>query len=148
MEKILEKSLKNFWDIVIPMTIEKSRNFFDLILHECVKKDFQKKFIQCFNSKKPITERFFIGIEKKSIDDSINEIFEIKVPEFLEIQVLWGNYKDPLGFLLKGHSQTISNLFVSEGDAIAQISSKKNIGFVFLDGHRGDLFKLKTYPKF
>jgi hypothetical protein len=137
--ELLKKSLMNFWNEIITMSLDESKKLCAEFCSKCIKTEFQNKFLTDFESKKPITIRYFNNIRPISLDDDIYDQLAI-TGQYLDVQVFWGKIDDPIAFHLKGRTSKFGNIFVTDGDAFAKIANSKKEHFLFLDGHRGDFF--------
>ncbi len=140
-KKILQTSLLNFWENVDLLSLQECNKLIGSFRDHCVKDDFKNKFNGEYGLSNYIGKRFLKNYEYIPWKKTIQEIFHIKV-SFVTIEIVWG---DENGFILKGKSSIIDDLFIDNGEAIAKISipGTSNIGFLFYE-HDGDVCK---FPK-
>ena len=133
--------LSHSWASVRSLKNEECKSVFKYFVRACVKKDYVTKFCETFNSRKPLTCRFFHGHRIAQLEDRVDESLCTRLGSDVSVKVICGSVSAPIGVLLGGAGTTIDKVFVVEEDSIAEvISDSQLLGYLFLDGHRGDLF--------
>lgn len=133
--------LSHSWASVCSLKNEECKSVFEDFVRACVKEDYATKFYKTFNSRKPLTRRFFQGDRIAQLEDRVDESLCTRLGSDVSVKVICGSVGAPIGVLLGGAGTTIDKVFVVEEDSIAQvISYSRLLGYLFLDAHRGALF--------
>lgn len=136
----IQASLIRYWRTVVVLDQKEGAALFQRFTRCCVVDHMTAKFLREFNSRKPITQRFFREYAIIDVKDRLEPIFGMQTPAPMTARVLWGSSETPICLLLGGTSSTAHSIFVSEGDAIAEVASNKRVRYMFLSGATGDLF--------
>jgi hypothetical protein len=127
------------WDEFEPLADEAAGILLHEFAKECVRPEFEAKFLREFGKYLPIGERYFVRFAGASAKSSVATVFETPAGTEIIVEAVYVLKRRPSIFRLRGSSALLSDICVEECDTVARARLLGNrLVYLFMSGVAGN----------